>query len=122
MRTRGALARARPVALALVAAVLCARVALAVLLRAYPLVDPARFARPDAGLTVVDRDGAPIRRVRTDGVDRRWVPLREIPPVLVQAVLAAEDRRFYAHDGADRVAMLRACRCAPAAGKRARKA
>ena len=28
-----------------------------------------------------------------------WLPLEKIPPVVVDAVLAAEDRRFYPHPG-----------------------
>ncbi|MBI4536910.1 MAG: transglycosylase domain-containing protein [candidate division NC10 bacterium] len=37
-----------------------------------------------------------------------WVPPERIPPVVVAAVLAAEDRRFHAHIGIDTPAVLRA--------------
>ena len=37
-----------------------------------------------------------------------WVPLPEIPKPVVQAVLAAEDRRFYTHPGVDILAVVRA--------------
>jgi penicillin-binding protein 1B len=37
-----------------------------------------------------------------------WRPLSAFPPSVVEAVLAAEDRRFYHHVGIDVVAMLRA--------------
>jgi penicillin-binding protein 1A len=36
------------------------------------------------------------------------VPLSEVPPLLVQAFIAAEDSRFYQHQGFDPVGMLRA--------------
>ena len=35
------------------------------------------------------------------GLERRWVPMREISPSLVRAVLAAEDARFCEHHGFD---------------------
>ena len=35
------------------------------------------------------------------GFDRRWVPMREISPTLVRAVIAAEDARFCEHHGFD---------------------
>jgi penicillin-binding protein 1A len=38
------------------------------------------------------------------------VPLAEMPPALVQAVLAMEDRRFYRHWGVDILGVLRAAR------------
>jgi len=49
--------------------------------------------------------------VAVDGESRRaqiWVPLAEMPKPIVQAVLAAEDRRFYSHPGVDVLAVLRA--------------
>jgi len=39
---------------------------------------------------------------------QRWVPLREIPKVMVQAVLATEDRRFFDHTGLDPIGIARA--------------
>lgn len=39
---------------------------------------------------------------------RRLVPLSEIPPAFVDAVLAAEDHRFYSHHGIDLLRTLRA--------------
>ncbi len=40
--------------------------------------------------------------------ERRVVTLAEVPPLLVQAILAIEDERFYRHRGIDPVAILRA--------------
>ena len=42
------------------------------------------------------------------GVRRAYVPLKEISPFVVKAVLAAEDRRFFYHFGIDPAALLRA--------------
>ena len=39
------------------------------------------------------------------GVDRQWVPLEDISPELVRAVIAAEDARFCSHGGVDWVAL-----------------
>ncbi|MBS1705874.1 MAG: transglycosylase domain-containing protein [Armatimonadetes bacterium] len=33
--------------------------------------------------------------------DRKWVPLSEIPQIIQQATIAAEDKRFYEHGGID---------------------
>lgn len=40
-------------------------------------------------------DGAPV------GIDRRRVALRDVSPVLVRSVIAAEDARFFQHWGVD---------------------
>ncbi len=39
---------------------------------------------------------------------REWIPLSEIPPAVVETILAVEDRRFYSHRGVDPVAIGRA--------------
>jgi penicillin-binding protein 1B len=39
---------------------------------------------------------------------RRFVPYAELPPVLINAVLAAEDRRFFTHAGVDPVRIIKA--------------
>jgi penicillin-binding protein 1C len=56
-----------------------------------------------------DRHGQPLRTVRPDnGPFRQQVYYAEIPQSLVQATLAAEDRRFWRHPGVDWRATLRA--------------
>lgn len=57
--------------------------------------------------TVVAADGS-VLTVLHDGVNRRVVPLRDVPQVVRQAVLAAEDRRFLTHEGYDAEAVGRA--------------
>ncbi|MFO0630615.1 MAG: transglycosylase domain-containing protein [Polyangiales bacterium] len=83
-------------------------VGLELVVRHGSLIDVHRFVRPAAAVRVLDRDGALLRVVRGDGVDQRWVPLAEVSPTLVSAVLAAEDRRFFGHHGVDVIAVLRA--------------
>ena len=46
--------------------------------------------------------------VTTGREKRRDVPLQVIPPHMVQAVLAIEDRRFYEHPGVDAIGIVRA--------------
>jgi monofunctional biosynthetic peptidoglycan transglycosylase len=42
-----------------------------------------------------------IRLIEGEGLQKRWVALDEIAPVLPQAAIAAEDNRFCAHSGFD---------------------
>ena len=42
------------------------------------------------------------------GFDRRWVPLKQISPVLVRSVVASEDARFCRHHGFDLIAIEKA--------------
>ncbi|MEO5703212.1 MAG: penicillin-binding protein 1B [Gammaproteobacteria bacterium] len=64
-------------------------------------------------------NGADLDIVRLDPVligsiypahneDRVLVQLKEVPSLLIQALLAVEDRRFYQHHGIDPVALMRA--------------
>lgn len=58
-------------------------------------------------LTILARGGELIAE---RGMRRAYVPYKEIPAHLVQAVLAAEDRRFFYHIGIDPLGLLRAAR------------
>ncbi|HEX9725958.1 MAG TPA: PBP1A family penicillin-binding protein [Vicinamibacteria bacterium] len=64
-------------------------------------------------------DRNPLRRVEFEPVPvttlfgeerakQRWVPLKDVPEILVQAVLATEDRRFFEHTGLDPIGIVRA--------------
>jgi penicillin-binding protein 1C len=58
---------------------------------------------------VLDRDGAPLRAFTgKDDSWMFWTDLDHINPRLVQATIAAEDRRFYTHSGVDPLAVARA--------------
>ncbi len=51
------------------------------------------------------------------GMRREYVPYTEIPPLLVKAVLATEDRRFFYHFGLDPVGLARAAKANWRAGE-----
>jgi len=75
--------------------------------------EPLPSALSDSSLgvstRVVDRDGQSIRELRSkDGKLSSRVTLAELSPLVVPALLAAEDARFYRHPGVDPLAMLRA--------------
>jgi penicillin-binding protein 1A len=62
--------------------------------------------RGDLAVTFQDRDGVEVGR---RGVKHNEaVPLEELPDYFIKAVLATEDRRFYAHFGIDIVGAVRA--------------
>jgi penicillin-binding protein 1C len=52
---------------------------------------------------LVDRHGEPLAEIRLDPTRRRleWMPLAALSPAMKEALLAAEDRRFYQHAGVD---------------------
>jgi len=63
-----------------------------------------RFSR-----TLEDRNGRLLHLALTpDGNYRRFTPLAEISPVLIEATLTLEDRHFYDHPGVNPLSMLRA--------------
>jgi len=74
--------------------------------RAVP-VDPVRLGGLALTSTVLAADGTVLAHLHAEQ-DRRPVTLAQLPPVLVQGVLAAEDRRFYAHSGVDAGGVARA--------------
>ncbi len=75
---------------------------------AYDLPDisslTAASRRPS--ITVLARDGTVLATYGQ--VYAQPVTLAEVPPVLVQAIVATEDRHFFTHGGIDPVGMLRA--------------
>ena len=78
---------------------------------ALPLVPlpMALFTNQAPGVEFLDRTGQPLRVVRPDGTPfRRPVAYGEITQSLIQATLAAEDRRFWRHPGVDWRATARA--------------
>ena len=67
---------------------------------------------PPPGLQITDRNGDPLRHFLSGDDLRRDPPadLGEIPHSLIDATLAAEDTRFYNHNGIDYFGVLRAAR------------
>lgn len=74
-----------------------------------PLPERYRDLRANLSLRLTDRDGRPLRALlsKREGTDA-WVPLSDIAPELVEAVLISEDRRFRHHPGVDPLAVARA--------------
>lgn len=64
---------------------------------------------PSYGTRILDRDGHLLARTMAkDGVFRVELRLSDVGPHLEQAMLAAEDKRFYSHPGVDPLAVSRA--------------
>lgn len=90
----------------LVAILLLVAVALAVAYPNLPDIDALADYRPKLPLRVISADGVPLGEF---GEERRnFMPIRQIPQVMKDAVLAAEDARFYQHDGVDYKGIVRA--------------
>ena len=66
---------------------------------------PARST--SAAAVLLDRDGNELALLAQEGL-RLEVPLEEIAPVAVDALIAAEDQRFYDHGGIDPLGIARA--------------
>jgi len=67
------------------------------------------FSSQPQSIELVDCQGQSLRVVQQDGSPiRQRVTYAQIPPALIQATLAAEDRRFWKHPGVDWKATLRA--------------
>jgi penicillin-binding protein 1C len=53
-------------------------------------------------LPLLDRHGTPLQTLRVDaGAPLPWVPLADMSPALLQAIVLSEDRRFWEHGGVD---------------------
>ena len=65
--------------------------------------EDVRLGFRPSDLTVVDRNGEFLQRVRQDATVRRgqWTSLSDISPALRLAIVLSEDRRFYEHSGVD---------------------
>jgi penicillin-binding protein 1C len=60
---------------------------------------------------ILDRHGTVLYEALGDGGSRvKPIDADHLPPLLVAATLAAEDRRFYSHVGVDPIALVRAAR------------
>ncbi len=87
-------------------------------LRAGPLPVGVLDAPATPSTAIVDRHGAPIYEALSPAAVRAvLLDAAQLPPTLVAATLAAEDRRFYAHPGLDPVAIARAMKVNLAEGR-----
>ncbi|WP_434034468.1 penicillin-binding protein 1A [Cupriavidus sp. a3] len=88
------------------AASLLAGFAAVLSLRQLPPVDALRDYRPDVPLRIYTSDNVQIGEFGSE--HREFIPFEQIPPRMVQALLAAEDDQFYQHEGVDIPGLFRA--------------
>jgi penicillin-binding protein 1C len=74
-----------------------------------PTFAEVRAAHRPSDLTLLDRDGTPVQTLRMDDRVRRleWLPLQEMSPALLQAIVLSEDKTFWQHSGVDWAAVAR---------------
>ena len=105
---RDAAASRWPRGAAIAVAVLAALFSLRVATTSLPAELRVR-ASTSSSIRFVDRSGRPLREVRAgDATRASWVALDDVGPLVVRAVLAAEDQRFFEHPGVDPLAVARA--------------
>jgi penicillin-binding protein 1C len=76
-------------------------------LRCVPI--PKALLRPPIqSIALTDRNGIPLRETRVAERFSHELALEEVPPHVIAAVLAAEDKRFFSHHGIDWLATGRA--------------
>jgi penicillin-binding protein 1C len=70
---------------------------------ASPAFEEVRASWVKSDSVLLERHGEAIHELRTDRERRRldWMPVHQVSPALLEAVIAAEDRRFIGHAGVD---------------------
>jgi len=70
---------------------------------ALPTFAEVKAAHRPSDVTLLDRHGVPVQTMRIDMGQRRlaWMPIGEMSPALLGAVVLSEDRRFWEHSGVD---------------------
>jgi len=108
---RGQRRLARPEGRAYIAGIALAMIAIAVWIRLGPIPADLLDERAGTSTIVVDRQGNPLYEARAaDGTRSITLTANALPPTLVAATIAAEDRRFWSHPGVDPIALVRAFR------------
>jgi len=79
---------------------------------AVPRFDAVRASFRPSDVELLDRHGEVVHELRADDRQRSlaWVALDAVSPLLGEAIVAAEDRRFATHGGVDWIALLGATR------------
>jgi len=91
----------------IVIALACAVIVCDLGLRCVPI--PRALLRPPIqSIALTDRNGIPLRETRVAERFSHELALEEVPPHVINAVLAAEDKRFFSHRGIDWLATGRA--------------
>jgi penicillin-binding protein 1C len=70
---------------------------------AVPTFSEVKAAHRPSDVTLLDRHGVAIQTLRVDSSVRRlaWLPLDDMSPALLSAIVLSEDRRFWEHSGVD---------------------
>jgi penicillin-binding protein 1C len=71
-------------------------------------IPPTLLRPPVQSISLLDRNGIPLREARVAERFSHELALAEVPQHVIDAVLAAEDKRFFRHHGIDWPASLRA--------------
>ena len=68
-----------------------------------PSFEQTRASHPVSDFQLLDRRGEPLQTLRMDPNRRvlAWVPLADMSPSLLRAMLLSEDQRFHEHSGVD---------------------
>lgn len=74
--------------------------------RAAEQYDMAKLHEMEAASVIYDRNGEQYGRIFIQ--NRHPIPYEEIPERMIQALIAAEDNRFYTHKGVDYMGIIRA--------------
>jgi penicillin-binding protein 1C len=75
----------------------------------WPYPELSEFLQKPYSLHILDRKDILLQVIPlNNGVRREYVPLNEIPPMLLDVFIRSEDNRFYYHNGFDLLALLRA--------------
>jgi penicillin-binding protein 1C len=91
----------------IVIALVCAVIVCDLGIRCVPI--PRALLRPPIqSIALTDRNGIPLRETRVAERFSHELALEEVPPHVINAVLAAEDKRFFSHHGIDWLATGRA--------------
>ena len=71
--------------------------------QALPSFAEVRAAYVESDAVLLARDGRPLHSRRIEMTQRRlpWTAIEDVSPALLRALLASEDRNFYAHSGVD---------------------
>jgi penicillin-binding protein 1C len=71
-------------------------------------IPPTLLRPPMQSISLLDRNGIPLREARVAERFSHELALEEVPRHVIDAVLAAEDKRFFRHHGIDWFAVMRA--------------
>ena len=69
----------------------------------FPSFEQVKQAHIPSTAIILDRNGLPLQEIRQNFkvMQLEWLPLSELSPYIQEALLAAEDKRFFEHEGVD---------------------